>query len=155
MSDTKTSTFIIHHDRCKPQEWTPDNVLALARFIGSGDVRDAAVLARMGLELVASEHHVPKGGTLQEVGFATPECDDLIHDDISELIDYRDMMPVVRVYRGPVEYAIAIPFGDGEGNFEGYEYEFKKTEAEALAYVQSLREEMDEQSLQQSKADQP
>lgn len=139
MPEGKTSTFTIHHDRCDPRKWTPDNVLLLARFLEFGDLTVAASLSRLGVQLVMSEHHVPKGGTLEQVGFMTPDCDDLVVDDLGELVD-GDYTPVVRVYRGPVEYAIGIPIGDNDGCVEGYEYETKATEEEAEAYVKSMYE---------------
>jgi len=141
MTKGKTSTFTIHHDTCKPAEWTPKDILLLADFVRTGDMTYAARLSRLGVQLVLSEHHVPKGGELQEVGWAswvTPI--DLVSDDISEVIEDEDIAKVTRVYRGPVEYAVRIPMGDGDGNFDGYEYEFKATEAEADAYLASLQE---------------
>jgi hypothetical protein len=140
----KTSTFVIHHDRCQPAKWTPEDVLAFAKFVRSGDMVHAATLARLGMQLVASEHHVPKGGLLQEIGFVIADpIDNQIAgatDDLDELCDGQDITAIARVYRGPTEYVIAIPIGDGDGNFEGYEYEIKPTEAEAEDYVASLRE---------------
>lgn len=139
METKKTSTFTIHHDRCKPETWTAGDILKFADFIRTGNLQAAACLSRLGVQLVLSEHHVPKGGDIEQIGFMTPKCDDLVCDDLSNLVD-DDMAPVVRVYRGPVEYVIAIPIGDGDGNFEGYEYEIKATEEEATAYVKSMYE---------------
>lgn len=154
MKDGKTSTFTIHHDRCKPETWTAGDILKFAEFVRTGNLQAAACLSRLGVQLVLSEHHAPKGGELQEIGFMTPECDDLINEDLGELIpDPDDISQVVRMYRGPVEYAIAIPMGDGEGNFECYEYELKATEEEAQAYLKSVHQDMDEQAIEQARAD--
>lgn len=104
-------------------------------------MRYAAALSQLGVQLVLSEHHVPKGGELQEVGWATPENPiELVSDDISEVAGDEDIVALVRVYRGPVEYAARIGTGDGEGNFDGYEYEFKPSEAEAQDFLASMQE---------------
>lgn len=141
MKTDKTSTFTIHHDTCKPADWTPKDILAFADFVRSGDMSHAAKLARLGVQLVLSEHHVPKGGELQEVGFATWVTPfELVSDDLDEIVEDQDVAKVVRVYRGPVEYAARVAMGDGDGNFEGYDYTFFPTEAEAQAYVASASE---------------
>lgn len=149
MAEAKTSTFTIHHDRCKPAEWTPRDILALADFVRWGDMRYAARLSQLGVQLVLSEHHVPKGGTLQEVGFA--EFDPKrtvvgdVSDDISEVVDDdAEIVEVTRIYRGPVEYGVRILEGDGDGGVAGAYYEFKPSRAEAEAYLKAMEEAPDE-----------
>lgn len=139
MDTSKTSTFTIHHDRCDPSKWTPNDILALAKFIQTGDMSYAAHLSRRGMQLVLSEHHEPKGGSLQEVGFAEPEIPDGVTDDLQDLCD-DDITQIVRVYSGPIEYAVQFAIGDEEGNVEGHEIEIFNTEAEAQAFVNSMRE---------------
>lgn len=135
----KTSTFIIHHDSCEPAKWTPADVLTLASFVKTGNLGHAATLAKLGFQLVASEHLMPVGGTLQELGWSTEGNDtEDVFECISELMHVEDndgVLPVMRVYRGPTEYAVAIPIGDDEGNFEGHECEILPTEAKARAYL--------------------
>jgi hypothetical protein len=107
MADAKTSTFTIYHDRCKPELWTAKDVLAFANFVSSGDIRYAAHLARLGVQLVRSEHHVPKGGAIQEVGWSTESDPDSVFQDLGEAQDAagdNDVTPLTRMYRGPVEY---------------------------------------------------
>jgi hypothetical protein len=148
MADKKTSTFTIHHDRCKPDEWTAKDVLAFASFVRTGDLRYAAALSRLGVQLILSDHHVPTGGTLQEVGWASaadedifPICDGGVFDDLIEVADDEEITAVCRIYRGPTEYAVRYAIGDGEGNFDGYEYELKATREEAEAYLQDVPDE--------------
>lgn len=131
MTESKTSTFTIHHDRCDPSKWTPSDVLAFSDFVRSGSMQHAARLARLGVQLILSEHHTPKGGTLEEIGWCEPttlseiyELEDVAEDDVTELC---------RLYRGPVEYVAKLSIGDEDGNFEGYEYEIKPTLEQAQA----------------------
>lgn len=130
--DNKTSTFSIHHDRCEPEKWTATDLLAFAQFVKTGNLACAARLARLGVQLVRSQHHEPKGGHLEHIGF----CD--LHGDYASPLDEvagdEDVTPVMPLYRGPVEYAVRIPIGDEDGYVEGYEYEVKQTEVEAHAY---------------------
>lgn len=134
MDTGKTSTFTIHHDACDPAKWTAKDVLAFADFVRTGDMLHAARLARLGVQLVLSEHHVPKGGHLEEIGWAEPESPAEFSDDIGEIASDEDVTPVVRIYRGPVEYVARIPIGDVNGDLDGFEYEIKPTEREAGAY---------------------
>jgi hypothetical protein len=133
METGKTSTFTIHHDKCDPSKWTAHDVLAFADFVRTGNLQNAAALSRLGVQLVLSEHHVPKGGTLEEIGWAEPkgneiyDLEDLSEDDVTELC---------RVYRGPVEYVAKIGVGNEHGDFEGYEYEIKPTLAEAQSFFE-------------------
>lgn len=159
MAEAKTSTFTIHHDRCKPGQWTPLDVLALADFVRTGDMRHARSLSLLGIELVASEHHVPKGGSLQEMGFAKFERQvGDVSDDITEVVDDdEEIVEVTRIYRGPVEYGVRIAEGDGDGGVAGYFYEFKSSRADAEAYLKEMEEGPDEAELvsDQKPADQP
>lgn len=141
MEAGKTSTFTIHHDRCKPADWKPRDVLALANFVRTGDLRHAAELSRLGVELILSEHHVPKGGELQVIGFARPTMPpEVVSDDIEEVAGDEEVSALVRIYRGPVEYTSRIAMGDGDGHFEGYDYTFHKTKDEADAATASASE---------------
>lgn len=142
MEAAKTSTFTVHHDRCKPGEWTAKDILAIADFVRTGDMRYAAYLSRnLGMQLVLSEHHVPKGGTLEEIGWCAADAiQDGPTDDLAEIADDLDITEVVRIYRGPVEYAVKFGVDDGNGEFGGYEHEIKTTEAEADAFLRSLTE---------------
>ncbi|MBV5269001.1 MAG: hypothetical protein JZU55_02620 [Afipia sp.] len=138
MSDT--STFTIHHDRCDPSKWTVAEWSLLAKFMKYRALQDAAALSRLGMQLALSDHHVPTGGTLEEVGFSEPKTFEFT-EDMSEIHDGSEITEIRRVYLGPVEYAVAIPMDDGDGNFEGYEFEFKDSEAEAQEYVKEMHKE--------------
>lgn len=141
MEAGKTSTFTVHHDRCKPETWTAGDVLTFAKFMQSGNLQHAAAMSRLGVQLVLSEHHVPKGGQLEQIGWSTPgdvgdggasdNLDDVAQDDM-------DVNELVRVYHGPVEYVVKFAVDDGNGEFGGYEYEIKPTRAEAEAFLKSL-----------------
>lgn len=145
MAENKTSTFTVHHDRCDPGKWTAGDVLTFAKFVKTGNLQHAAALSRLGVQLVLSEHHVPKGGVLEEIGWSAPDVTggDGISDDLTEIADDLDVTPVVRVYRGPIEYAVKFGIDDGHGEFGGYEYEVKPTEAEANEFLASLTEQAD------------
>lgn len=136
----KTSTFTIHHDRCDPNKWTAGDIIAFAKFVKYGDLQYAAALSRLGVQLVLSEHHEPKGGQLEEIGWSAPQVigGDGVSDDLTEIADDLDVTPVVRIYRGPVEYAVKFGIDDGHGEFGGYEYEVKSTEEEAKTFLNSL-----------------
>ena len=143
MEEPKTSTFTIHHDRCKPETWTARDVLAFADFIRTGSMQHAAALSRLGVQLVLSEHDLPKGGALEEIGWMRPTDPSEVFDDLSEAVEAAggdDISALCRAYRGPVEYAVAIRIGDGDGNYEGTEYEIKPTEAEAQSFIASMSE---------------
>lgn len=141
MPEAKTSTFTIHHDRCDPNKWTAHDIIAFAKFVGTGDLRYAARMSRLGMQLVLSEHHVPKGGQIEEIGFAAPDAvSNGVTDDLSEIADDMEITPVVRIYRGPVEFAVKFGVDDGHGEFGGYEHEIKPTEAEAKAFLDSLQD---------------
>jgi hypothetical protein len=145
MAEAKTSTFTIHHDRCDPASWTPKDVLQFDHFVRTGDMRYAAALSRLGVQLVLSEHHVPAGGTLQEIGWAQPGLPiDVVSDDVNEVADDEDVVEVTRIYRGPVEYGVRIAEGDGDGGIAGYFYEFKPSRAEAEAYLADMEDTADE-----------
>lgn len=126
----KTSTFTIDHDKCDPRTWTPHDVLALSDFIRTGSMVMAARLARLGVQLVLSEHHSPKGGELEHVGWVLPG--DLDVHEIDEVTD-DDVTEAHPIFRGKVEYIARIATGDGDGNFDGYIYEIKPTLEEARA----------------------
>jgi hypothetical protein len=135
MTEGKTSTFTIHHDHCKPREWKPRDILAFADFVETGGMQYAAQLARLGVQLVLSEHHVAKGGTLEEIAWSdggsftfdlTDDLADLCEDDVTE---------VCRIYRGPIEYAVKISIGNEDGDFEGYEFEVHPSLEEAQKYL--------------------
>lgn len=133
----KTSTFTMHHDRCDPSKWTASDFVLLGRFAKHASLQDAAALSRLGLQLVLSDHHEPTGGTLEQVGFSEPQSFEFT-EEMSELHDGSEITEVRRVYLGPIEYAVAVPMGDGDGNFEGYEFELKSSEAEANALMKDI-----------------
>ncbi|PPQ42142.1 hypothetical protein [Rhodopseudomonas palustris] len=139
----KTSTFVLHHDSCDPSKWTIVQWRALANFAKYGDLATAESLAKCGLRLVTSDHFVPRGGTLQQVGFVAPHRADEIVAELQDVqaTDGVNPFPVQRAYLGPVEWVTPVPFGDGDGNFETYEFEFKATEAEARARLADIYEE--------------
>lgn len=140
MENGKTSTFTIHHDRCNPASWTADDVLAFDRFVRYGGLQHAARLSKLGVQLVLSEHHAPKGGELELVGHATP-CDlGTATDNLADIDDGEDIQEIVPVYRGQTVYAARYTIGDGQGNVEGTEYEIKPTEADARAFLDGFKE---------------
>lgn len=136
----KTSTFVIHHDRCFPDRWTASTLIQFAKFIETGDMRYAAGLSMLGLQLVASEHHVPKGGTMQEVGYVKPTwaaCE--ATDDLSEVRDGSDdVFRMRRVYVGPEEFVVPIPIGGADGYVEDWEYKHFDNPGEAEKYRKEI-----------------
>jgi hypothetical protein len=143
MSDTKTSTFTIHHDRCDPSKWTLAQWQLLRDFIKEPSLDRGAAISRLGIQLVLSEHHEPKGGELESFGWADERGmprPDSVSEDLEDITQGDDITPVVQVYRGPTKYAVRFPIGDGDGELAGYEHEIKDTEAEAQAFLASLYE---------------
>ena len=144
-TETKTSTFVIHHDRCDPACWAPADILALANFVSTGDLRHAAHLSRLGMQLVLSEHHEPKGGDMEAIGYMPTETDGcyLRNDigDIEDVVDDDDVFRIYPVFRGHMQYAVRIGIGDHEGDFEGYEYERFNNEGRAVELLKSLQQE--------------
>lgn len=138
MTDSKTSTFTVHHDRCDPNKWTASDIIAFAEFVKYGSMQHAARLARLGVQLVLSEHHVPKGGHLESIGWTEPGANEIY--DLEDLAE-DDVTGLCRVYRGPLEYVAKLGVGDGEGNFDGYEYEIKSTLEEANALFERVVED--------------
>jgi hypothetical protein len=140
----KTSTFTIHHDRCDPSKWTLAQWSLLQDFIKEPILQRAARLSSLGVQLVLSEHHEPKGGSLESFGWADERempHPDSISDDLTDICqDEMEVTPVVEVYRGPTKYAVRFAIDDGNGEFGGYEFEIKDTEAEAEAFLASLQE---------------
>lgn len=141
----KTSTFTIHHDRCKPATWTPGDVLQLAKFVETGDLRYAGHLSKLGVQLVLSEHHVSQGGTLQEIGWADPKSPaDGVYDDLTDAVSGcgdEDVTELCRIYRGPSEFIATFQIDDGHGGYGGTEHEVKPTREEAEAFMASMRED--------------
>lgn len=141
IKESKTSTFTIYHDRCDPAAWTPANVLTLANFIITGNLQYAASLSRLGMQLVRSEHHEPLGGELEAFGYMLPgDCSE-VFCDIEDIVDSGDVVDICQVYRGPTQYAVQIPTGDPDGNFDGYEYEVMDTESEAIELLESFQQD--------------
>jgi hypothetical protein len=140
---TMTSTFTIQHNRCDPAKWTAHDILAFAAFIDHGDMQNAARLARLGMQLVLSEHHVPKGGELEPIGWATTGDQFQTYDDLGEAVDAggdNDITELHRIYRGPAQHVVKFGIGDGDGNLDGHEYEIKPSAADAEAFLKSLKE---------------
>lgn len=145
MDKGKTSTFTIHHDTCCPADWKPADILVFNSFVATGNLQYAAQLARLGVQLVLSDHHVPTGGTLEEIGWAEPGeiYDGLIHDNLQDAVENGgdlDVTALCRVYRGPTEYVAKFGVGDADGEFDGNEFEIKPTQADAEAFIASLSE---------------
>lgn len=139
----RTSTITIHHDRCDVSKWTMAEWRTLASFVEGAGLQQAAALSRLGMQLVLSEHHEPAGGTLESFGFADERempHPDSISDDLEDISQGDDITPVVEVYRGPTRYAVRFAIDDGHGEFGGYEFEIKDTEAEAQEFLKSLSE---------------
>lgn len=139
----KTSTITIHHDRCDVSKWTIAEWKTLARFVKEADLQAAAALSRLGMQLVLSEHHEPAGGSLESFGWSDERempHPDSISDDLEDISQGDDITPVVQVYRGPTKYAVRFAIDDGHGEFGGYEYEIKESEAEAQEFLKSLTE---------------
>lgn len=136
MATGKTSTFTIHHDHCDPGKWTCHDILAFADFVRFGSMEHAARLSTLGVQLVLSEHHVAKGGTIEEVGWCDPGA---LFGEISDLEDAAqdDITELCRVYRGPVEYVARLTVGDEDGEYAGTQYEIKATLAEAQALFEN------------------
>jgi hypothetical protein len=140
MDNPKTSTFTIHHDRCDPGEWTLAQWKLFQDFIKEPLLRRAAALSKLGIQLVLSEQHEPLGGCLESFGWTDDRGmphPDGISDDLSDIAD-DEITPVVQLYRGPTQYAVRYPVGDGDGEFGGYEFEIMETEAEAEKFLESL-----------------
>lgn len=107
--DKRTSTFVFDHALCDPSAWTAQTILTFAEFIRSGNLNAAAKLARIGVRLVASEHHEAAGGTMEFLGYVNdPEDDfpptkDLADLDLEEGAGPTEIVPL---YRGPAKYAV-------------------------------------------------
>lgn len=144
----KTSTFVLHHDRCDPSTWTIETWRALANFAKHADLPTAAALARKGLVLVRSDEFVPTGGTLQQVGFVDPKNPNEIEEDVGDVQSTGgdNLFQVQRAYLGPVEWVVPVAIGDGDGNFEGWEFVLKPTEADARAYLDGVYAEAEAQA---------
>lgn len=134
MTPKTTSTFIIHHDRCKPGDWTANDVLLLDRYVRTGDLAAAAALSRRGMQLVMDERHEPTGGTLERIGVAYPDALNDFAECVSELDPDDDVFEVVGIYRGPVEHIVRFGVDDGCGEFGGYEYETFETSDQAAKF---------------------
>ncbi|WP_108516633.1 hypothetical protein [Bradyrhizobium algeriense] len=139
----ETTTLTIHHDRCDPSKWSLTQWQLLQDFIREPLLQRAAALSKLGIQLVLSETHVPAGGSLEEFGWADERempSPDRISDDLEDITQGDDITPVVQVYRGPTRYAVRFAIDDGHGEFGGYEYEIKESEAEAEEFLKSLHE---------------
>ena len=136
-----TSTFTIHHDRCDPETWTAKDIMAFADFIRTGNMEYATRLGALGVDLVVSEHHVPKGGELEPVGWSSPEIDG-VYTEIDEAVEAcgdKDVTVLNPIYMGKIEYVAKIAFADGpEGDFSHYEYERFPTQTDAVKRIGEL-----------------
>jgi hypothetical protein len=144
MGTGKTSTFTIHHDRCDPGKWTLAQWQLLQDFIREPLLQRAAALSKLGIQMVLSEHHEPKGGSLESFGWVDERempHPDTISDDLEDISQGDDITPIVEVYRGPTRYAVRFAIDDGHGEFGGHEFEIKETEAEAQAFLKSITED--------------
>lgn len=150
MKTGKTTTITIHHDRCDVSQWTLADWQALMRFVKDPGLHEAAALSRRGMQLVLSEKFEPKGGELQQIGFCRDESPYLplseTSDDLSEVVDDAlEVEAVVPIYRGPTQYAVKFGTATHDGEFDGYDYETFKTEADADAFIESMKAQAEEQ----------
>lgn len=138
----KTSTITIHHDRCDPSKWTIGDWQTLALFVKHAGLQQAAMLSKLGMQLVLSEHHEPVGGTIEHMGYGEEDQmpSPMITDDISEIADDLDITPIVPIYRGPTKYAVKFGTADCAGEFDGYEHEIFDSQAGAEKFLASLLE---------------
>lgn len=131
----KTSTFVIDHARCNPGAWTPHDVLTLLAFIATGSMEKAARLRELGMELAASEHHVAKGGQIEEIGCMEPGGDG-IYESIDDVYTYgsgKAITPFRKLYAGPVQYAVEW------GGEDGREYHVADTKEEAEKFIAEIQ----------------
>ena len=141
--NSKTSTFTIHHDRCDPKSWTLGQWKLLQEFIEEPLLQRAAALSMLGIQLVLSEHHEPKGGKLEQVGYGLEDQlpSPLISDDLAEVVDDDlEVTPVVPIYRGPTQYVVKFGTATCDGEYDGTEHQLFDTEAEADAFLKSLHQ---------------
>ncbi|MEM7746605.1 MAG: hypothetical protein AAF346_00020 [Pseudomonadota bacterium] len=149
MSDeAKKTTMIFHHERCDPSKWTVSDWQLMAEYMRTGSLQAAAAMSRkMGVQVVLDDRHAQRtGGDLEAVGFTDMEDAKEMYafDCINEIHDEKDLEDVFAfraLYAGPIEFASAVPIGDINGIFEGYEYEVFGTEVEAQKHHESLRED--------------
>ena len=136
----KTSTITIHHDRCDPSKWTIADWQTLASFVKNANLQQAAALSRLGMQLVLSEHHIPAGGTLEQIGFGEEDQmpSPMISDDLAEITDDLDITAVVPIYRGPTQYAVKFGTATADGEYDGTEHELFDNLAAAQTFLKSL-----------------
>lgn len=140
--DNRTSTFVFDHALCDPSKWTAHTILTFEEIIRSGNLNAAAKLARIGVRLVASEHHEPAGGTMELLGYVNdPE------DDFPPTTDLRDLdiegdgpTEIVPIYRGPAKYVVPYQVADSEVSdlATSTEYEICDTLAEGQSFLAGL-----------------
>lgn len=121
MTDRKTSTFILHHDRCDPSKWTVSEWSALVNFVRTGSLAYAAQLSRAGLQLKLDDRHVETGGTAEHIGFSPVANNDVQPDYIAETVedivdDFLEPTEIAAIYRGPTQYAVRYGIGDEDGS---------------------------------------
>jgi hypothetical protein len=143
MTDRKTSTFILHHDRCDPSKWTVSEWNALVNFVRTGSLAYAAQLSRAGLQLKLDDRHVETGGTAEHIGFSPVANNDVQPDYIAETVedivdDFLEPTEIAAIYRGPTQYAVRYGIGDEDGNYDGSETEVFETIEEAEKFAASM-----------------
>jgi len=137
-----TITLTVHRDKCDPSTWTIVEWKLLCDFIRDGSLQRAASLARLGVQLVLDDRHVPTGGTLEQIGWADPDDLSTICDTAQEAADvtgHVGPVDVVPIYRGPTQYAVGYGVGTDD-DYEGMEVDVFQTLEEAEAFDRSLRE---------------
>lgn len=146
ISDNRTSTFVFDHALCDPSAWTAQTILTFAEFIHTGNLNAAAKLARIGVRLVASEHHEAAGGTMEFLGYVNdPEDDFPPTKDLADLEFDGDGAPteIVPLYRGPSQYAVLHLVADGDGG-EAPAIKICDTLAEGQLFLAGLEQGGDE-----------
>jgi len=149
----KTSTFVIHHDRCDPSKWTIAQWKLLADFIKHGSLQYAAGLARHGMQLKLDDRLQVSGGEIEHVGWAFGRKGDFEIDTFGESLndivqDDLDVSEVVPIYRGQTQWAVSFAIGDEEGFVEGHEVETFDNAADAEKFVASIIDEAESQAAQ-------
>lgn len=137
----QTITLTVHRERCDPSKWTVSEWQLLCDFVRDGDLGRAASLSRLGVQLVLDDRHQPTGGTLEHIGWATPDDMSTIAGTADEAGDVSGSVgpvEVVPIYRGPTQYAVAYGVGTDD-DYEGAEVEVFDTFEKADKFDKGLK----------------
>lgn len=138
----KTTVFLLHHDSCRPRDWTVEQWEALARYAETGDVRQAARLARKGLQLLQVSP-VPAQQAAVSIGWTKSPEDGEFFDTLDDLSDGSEPFEAFQIFAGPPCFVSPFPVGGSDGEFDGYEYEIFGTLAEAEKHHAQIRDDED------------